>query len=152
LQRIFAQATNGQGEFKYRGFTAARRGAWLRIVMPSGRSLVYIHPVADEGGLSYMGVHSITKKWTRIKTHGGKLAENAVQSLSRDVLFDALPHLRKHGYSTRLRVHDEVGGYVPISPELNVGHMSAILATPHDWCEDLPLAAAGFESDRYGKE
>ncbi len=54
-------------------------GAWLRIRLPSGRYLCYLSPEVDaDGGCSYMGVDQYTRQWKRIRTHGGKLAENCL--------------------------------------------------------------------------
>ncbi|KDC01374.1 hypothetical protein AZ18_1785, partial [Bordetella bronchiseptica D993] len=33
-----------------------------------------------------MGVNQYSRKWSRLKTYGGKLAENVTQAASRDVL------------------------------------------------------------------
>jgi DNA polymerase len=64
-----------------------RDGAWLRVRLPSGRYLCYLQPkVDDDGQISYMGVNQYTRQWTRIKTYGGKLIENADQASARDVL------------------------------------------------------------------
>ena len=51
-----------------------RDGAWLRIRLPSGRFLCYPSPQLDDAGkLSYMGVNQYSRKWSRLKTYGGKL-------------------------------------------------------------------------------
>lgn len=146
-------ATKNPGEtFRVRGNAIRRDKNWLRVLMPSGRYLCYPSPqLDDKGALSYMGVNTYTKKWQRIQTHGGKLAENEAQSMSRDVLFDNLPRIEAAGYGIILRVHDEVVTEAPDSPEFGVEHLSSLLSTNHDWCPDLPLAAAGFEAKRYGK-
>lgn len=53
---------------------AQRDGAWLRVRLPSGRCLCYLHPEVDErGSISYMGINQYTRQWSRIKTYGGKL-------------------------------------------------------------------------------
>ena len=65
--------------FSYRDFKFRRDGQWLRVIMPSGRALCYPYPQLDEkGGISFMGVNQYTRKWERIKTFGGKLAENCI--------------------------------------------------------------------------
>lgn len=55
-----------------------RKGAWLRIILPSGRSLCYASPKWDDDGLSYMGMNQYSRKWQRIRTHGGKVFENCI--------------------------------------------------------------------------
>lgn len=138
--------------FRYRGLKFRRDGAWLRVQLPSGRALCYPHPEVDDSGqCSYMGVHQFTRKWTRIKTHGGKLAENAVQSLSRDVMFDRLQPIEAAGYPLIMRVHDEVITETPDEDTYNVDGLCQLLAIAPDWADGFPLAAAGFEGYRYRK-
>lgn len=134
---------------------ALRKGTWLYLHLPSGRHLCY--PVArvgskDEGcDLSYMGVNQYTRKWERIKTHGGKLVENLIQAIACDVLAAALPRLDAAGFEPILTVHDEVLAEAPDNPDFSHEHMEALMATNPKWAQGLPLAAAGFESKRYHK-
>lgn len=130
-----------------------RDGAWLRILMPSGRYLCYPHPQVDDSGkISYMGVDQFTKKWTRIPTYGGRIFENLCQSFARDVLFDHMPAVEEAGYAIVLRVHDELVTEAPDTDEYNSDQLSALISAPLDYCADMPLAAAGFEAYRYRKE
>ena len=149
----FATATRKPGvTFTYRGLKFRRDGAWLRIQLPSGRALCYPHPEVEDGQCSYMGVNQFTRKWERIKTHGGKLVENCVQSLSRDVLFDRLPAVEEAGYPILMRVHDEVITEPDDTDAFSVEELSAILSVAPSWAHGMPLAAAGFESQRYKKD
>ncbi len=59
-------------------------------------------------GLTYMGQPQGTKKWVRIDTHGGKLTENIVQALARDVLAVALRRAADFGFNLIGHVHDEL--------------------------------------------
>lgn len=139
--------------FRYRDFAFRRDGAWLRIKLPSGRCLCYPQPqVAKDGSLSFMGVNQFTRKWERIKTFGGKLTENATQSLARDFMFDALPGIEAAGYELTMRVHDEVITEAPDTDDYTAEHLSSLLATTPPWGAGMPLAAAGFEALRYKKE
>lgn len=153
LENGFRLAVETPGKtFSYRGFKFRRDGAWLRIMLPSGRFLCYPHPVVDKDGCSFMGVNQFTRKWERVRTYSGKLAENACQSVARDVMFDAMPGIEAAGYEIILRVHDEVPCEAPDLPEYNAGHLSSLLAKVPPWAEGFPLAAAGFESNRYKKD
>lgn len=138
---------------------------WLRIRLPSRRFLCYPSPQVDEKGqFSYMGVNQYSRKWSRIKSYGGKLAENVTQAVARDVLAYNMPwidpdalrdnseHVRRAGYEIVLTVHDEVLTEAPDSPAFNAGHLSSLLSTNPPWADGLPLAAAGFESYRYKKD
>jgi DNA polymerase len=130
-----------------------RDGMWLRIQLPSGRKLCYPSPqVADDGTVSYMGVNQYSRKWSRIKTYGGKLVENITQAAARDVLTANMPAIEAAGYEIVLTVHDEILSEAPDSPEFSHEHLAALIAANPPWAAGLPLAAAGFESYRYRKD
>lgn len=153
LQLGFQLATKNPGTtYTYLEFKFRRDGTWLRIRLPSGRCLCYPQPSVDpDGQCSYMGQDQFTKKWVRILTHGGKLAENACQSVARDILFDRFADVQEAGYPIILRAHDELVTETPDTPEYNHRALSALLATPPPWAKGFPLAAEGFESYRYKK-
>lgn len=142
---------NPGNTFVCRRFKVRRDGAWLRIVMPSGRALCYPSPRVEGGKITYLGNNQYTRKWCRIGTYGGKFFENACQSLAGDILKANLPRIRDAGYDVTFTVHDEVVTEAPDSPEFNAEHLSSLLATVPAWAEGMPLAAAGFETYRYRK-
>lgn len=86
-------------------------GNYLLMRLPSGRYLVYPAPRLPEEGemcdFSFMGVNQYTKKWERIPTYSGKLAENSVQGAACDLLLEAGPRLEAAGYHIVMSVHDE---------------------------------------------
>jgi DNA polymerase len=130
-----------------------RDGAWLRIRLPSGRFLCYPSPqVGEDGTVSYMGVNQYSRKWSRIKTYGGKLVENITQAAARDVLTSNMPAIEAAGYEIVLSVHDELLTEAPDTADYSHEHLSALMATNPPWAAGLPLAAAGFEAYRYRKE
>lgn len=88
LQDAAISAINGAAK-KTHGMTFRRETdlvsghAYLTIQLPSGRKLFYLEPQIGEnrwGGASitYLGVNQETKKWERIETYSGKLAENCL--------------------------------------------------------------------------
>lgn len=130
-----------------------RDGAWLRIALPSGRALCYPSPEIDKHDtITYMGVNQYSRKWSRISTYGGKIAENITQAVARDVMAENMPEVEEAGFDIVLSVHDEL--ITEADDDLDHDHeaLSAILATVPDWAEGLPLAAAGFEAYRYKKD
>lgn len=140
-------------EFKARSVKFVMSSAWLRMILPSGRSLCYPSArVSEEGEISYMGINQYSRKWSRIKTYSGKLVENAIQGLSRDVLASNMPAMEEAGYKILLSIHDEVITETPDTPEFSHKRLSEILATNPSWATGFPLAAAGFETYRYRKE
>ena len=133
--------------------TVDRKGAWLRIRLPSGRFLCYPAPAIGEGGkISYSGVNQYSRKWGRISTYGGKLVENITQAVARDVLAHGMLEAEKAGYRIVLSVHDELITETPDTPDFSHEGLAAIMSSNPPWADGLPLAAAGFETARYRKE
>jgi DNA polymerase len=143
---------NPGNTFEVRRFKLRRDGAWLRILLPSGRYLTYPSPQVKGGAITYMGNNQYTRKWQRLGTYGGKIFENACQGLAGDFLKANMPRIEAAGYEIVLTVHDEVVTEAPDKPEFNAAHLSELLATVPAWAPDMPLAAAGFSTYRYRKE
>lgn len=155
LENAFRYACIEPGrQFTARRVTAVKEKSWLRLILPSGRSLCYPNPKlegADEK-LSYMGVNQFTRQWSRIKTYSGKLAENVTQAASRDVFKFNAPMIEDAGYDLLIPVHDEQITETPDTPAYSADYLAAMMALNPDWAEGLPLAAAGFSDYRYRKE
>lgn len=151
IENICVQAINNPGKvYTYRRIRAVKQGAWLRVILPSGWSLCYPSARVDgEGKITYMGLDQYTRKWQRLSTFGGKLLENICQSGARDVMADNMPRIENDGFDIILTVHDEIITEAPV--DKTVDNLSALLATVPSWAEGLPLAAAGFETERYRK-
>lgn len=133
-------------------FKARRDGAWLRILLPSGNYLCYPSPEVRKGALTYMGVNQYTRKWSRLGTYGGKLFENACQSLARDVMAANMPAIEQAGFDIVLSVHDELITEAPDDARFNAAALSALLSKNPPWAVGMPLAAGGFEAYRYRKD
>jgi DNA polymerase bacteriophage-type len=130
-----------------------RDGNWLRIGLPSGRALCYPAPQVDPAGqISYMGINQYSRQWQRLKTYGGKLFENVCQAVARDVMAHNMPGIEAAGYAITLTVHDEVITEAPDSADFNPDHLGSLLAAVPPWATGMPLAAGGFEANRYKKE
>jgi DNA polymerase len=154
LEAAAIAATANPGEtIRARKLAVRRDGAWLRIVLPSGRALCYPRPeILDDGKLAYRGINQYSRKWCRLRTYGGKLFENVCQAAARDVMAAAMPAIEAAGYRIVLTVHDEVICEAPDVPEFNAPHLAGLLAGGAPWTRGLPLAAAGFECYRYRKD
>ena len=131
-----------------------KKGAWLRARLPSGRYLCYPAarlPKDDERcAFIYKGMNQYTRKWDLIKTYGGKCCENACQAVACDILVEAMPVIEAAGFEIVISVHDEFITEAPMNKSAK--ELESIMATAPAWAKDLPLAAAGFESQRYRKE
>lgn len=132
-----------------------KKGAWLRMRLPSGRFICYPGVRLEEGGVgtgtfSYMGINQYSKKWERIRTYSGKVCENSCQSTAADILIESMAPIEKAGFLIVLSVHDE---FITEAP-LNTTHqeLEKLMATPPSWAKDLPLAAAGYTALRYKKD
>ena len=129
------------------------------VYLPSGRFLCYrkVKKEAwyfqDEDGdrVRKYGIRFSNSRG-RTDTYGGRLAENIVQAVSRDLLGDLLVRLADQGYRTVGHVHDEV--IVETSDANSARDMADIellMSQGPDWAEGLPLAAEAFVCDRYQK-
>ena len=136
-------------------------GECLIVTLPSGRSLYYRNPKFVEkkvGGrvsmlLCYDGIVQETKQWGRIDTYGGKLTENIVQAISRDLIGYAVLQLNKNGFDITMHVHDEDIAEIPEeNAEKWLRKMEKIMGTPPDWASDLPLNADGYITPYYKKD
>lgn len=128
-------------------------GNWLRVRLPSGRFLCYPSMKIDDAGrLNYMGINQYSRKWQRIDTYSGKIAENVTQAVARDVLAASMPEIETRGYRVVLTVHDEIIAEANDAPTYSADHLAKMMAANPDWAKGLPLAAAGFETYRYRKD
>jgi DNA polymerase len=136
--------------------TFKKQGTWLRMILPSGRSLCYPAPRITGNGrdkkLSYLGVNQYTRRWHRQGTYGGKLFENACQAVARDVMAWNMPAIEDAGYRIVLTVHDEVITEPLDNDDMTSDHLSRLLASNPPWLPGCPLAAGGFEAQRYRKD
>lgn len=128
-------------------FTPYRGG--LRITLPSGRALFYVR-FRVEHKMSYEGVNQTTRKWEIIETYGGKLTENIVQAVARDLLAHALLQLEDEDVRTLFHIHDEAVAESPDTETLQT--MERIFSEPPQWAQTLPLAGAGFSTPYYMKD
>lgn len=138
---------------------------FMTIKLPSGRRLFYYKPELkkqtvryegkewDKVEISYMGVDSTTKQWTRLKTYGGKITENVVQAIARDLLADAMREMDSQGIDLVMHVHDEGVAETPIDEaEATLELMCEIMSQGLPWADGLPLGAEGYITDFYKKE
>lgn len=130
---------------------------WCRL--PSGRLLAYVDARLREvetpwGGtrlaVTYMGVDSVTRRWSRHKAYGGHWAENITQAVARDIMADAMLRVEARGWPVVLTVHDEIVCEVPAgSVDAETFGEEVRLLPP--WASGLPVTAEGVVGFRYGK-
>jgi DNA polymerase bacteriophage-type len=132
-----------------------RVGRWTRIRLPSGRYLCYPDVQLDAKGMTFAGVSPYTHKWGRVRTYGGKLAENVTQGVARDVLAAGIDQVCALGGHPVLHMHDEL--ILEEQLDSTAWSLDRLIwcMTRFDknhWTAGLPLAASGFATDRYYKE
>ena len=107
----------------------------------------------DKWTVTYEGVHQQTKAWVRMDTHGGKLVENIVQAIARDVLVHGMLKARDAGFNIIGHVHDEL---ISLDDEDDTDHnhlaLEECMRHPPQWAKGLPLDAHGFQSKFYKKD
>lgn len=138
---------------------------FLYIELPSGRRLYYYKPRVEmvpkknrkgetyfRQEIRYEGKQETGKKWGTLTTHGGKLVENIVQAIARDVLVAGLFEAEKAGFRTVFHVHDEIVTEVDIDSPLSVRDLEICMTKELDWAPGLHLGAAGWEGYFYRKD
>ena len=103
--------------------------------------------------LTYMGEDQYANQWARLVTHGGKITENVVQAIARDILLHGmrLYEFRSvHGVIGH--VHDEA---IAETPEDRAAEELALLdealRTTPSWAPGLILGSEGYIAKRYRK-
>lgn len=120
-----------------------------RIVKPSGLALRYDKIRRTGDGYVYWGYKEGRMQW--VKTYGGALTENVVQSLARDIVAEQLLRVVNAGYRLVMTTHDE--GVVATSKSHGARCfelMTKAMKTPPAWCHGLPLNASGGVGRSYG--
>jgi DNA polymerase len=133
----------------------------IKVKLPSGRFLHYLNPGAWKGSeglkLSFDGFRG--SGWGRQSTWGGRICENIVQAVSRDVLAEGMKRAEAAGFTLVGHVHDEL-----IALERREAYWNSregesyawralenAMSAPIDWAHGLPLAAEGWEGEFYTK-
>ena len=128
----------------------------LFIELPSGRRLAYVQPRLGEnrwGGTSitYTGT-TTARRWGQLETYGGKLVENIVQAIARDLLVTGMHAVAKAGHRIVMHVHDEIVIDEPLGSGFTVTDACQLMSTLPTWAEGLPLDADGYECGYYRKD
>jgi DNA polymerase len=128
----------------------------LLIFLPSGRPLIYQKPSLKAGkfgeAIHYFSVDSLTRRWAINNTYGGKLVENIVQAVARDLLAFSMQTVDEAGFKIALHVHDEiVVEEVEASAAIGLDLLIEAMVKKPSWAKGLPLAADGFFTPYYLK-
>lgn len=134
-------------------------GKYLFCELPSGRRLAYYGPevkytVTPWGEtrptLYHWDIHPKTKKWIFTHTYGGKLTENVVQAIARDLMVDAMKRAEEREIEILITVHDELLGEKE-NGKVSVEEFEGMMAETSAWAEGLPVKVEGWKGQRYKK-
>lgn len=129
----------------------------LRIYLPSGRPIVYQEPFLEEeqtewGPRDVIGFHTTYRgRWVTEYTYGGKLVENIVSGMARDLMVEGMINAEAGGYPVCLTVHDEIGGDIE-DGQGSIDEFNRLVSVVPAWAQGMPLASKGFEAIRYHKD
>ena len=143
-----------------RGIEVGRHWGCLTIKLPSGRTICYPRASigverndgwrGDHPIIEYEGLNQITKKWEKIRTYGGKLTENVVQSIARDILGIVILRAYRESLNIVFHIHDEI--IVEAEADQTLKDVEKLFSEPISWCTDLPLKGAGYSTPYYLKD
>jgi DNA polymerase bacteriophage-type len=172
LQHAAIKATRTGELVQYRDIGFEVVDEWLTMILPDGKRLWYYSPRVGakepawcnnskpkcKAGtcnhqpqltLSYMAQKE--GQWKTVYTYGGKLAENACQAVSRQILVPAMLRAEAAGYPIILSVYDEIVSEVP-EDFGSVKEFESLMEGPlPEWCKNWPIRVDGWEGGRYKK-
>lgn len=127
----------------------------LCILLPSGRELRYWNAGIGENkfGTDCMTFTTVTAgKIVSEDTYGGKLTENIVQAIARDLLMFALENAEAQGWQTVMHVHDEIIAEESLKSCRTLAEFCDTMASLPPWAADMPVKAEGYISEYYKKD
>jgi len=159
-------------ETSYRDIGFKIIDAWLAMMLPNGKRLWYFHPqlrtkmprwhqpLAKEDcaagtcdckpGVEVTYMSQKEGQWKRVNTYGGKLTENAVQAVSRELLVPSMLRVRAAGYPIIMSVYDEIVCEMP-NGQGSKQELKQLLEILPDWAAGWPVTAEVWEGERYKK-
>lgn len=143
-------------------------GRFLHCRLPSGRLLSYLDPAIQRKRVKYTrkdgtpgefetdqlvfsGENTYTRRWERCSTYSGKLVENLVQAICRDILAEGMLRVARAGYDLVLTVHDEI--VAEVDPSFgSTAEFERLMAQVPTWAPGFPVACSGgWRGVRYRK-
>lgn len=131
---------------------------WLIITLPSGSKLFYCTPSLAKGTYGYeikhMGLHNY--KWVSRYLSPGRITENIIQKLARDLMGYSLLSVAKDDnqeFELLMTVHDEAVSLGPEdNPEERHKRYLDLILKRDTWAQTIPLKAGGYYGKRYKKD
>lgn len=129
----------------------------LRIILPSGRPIVYQEPYLNReqgpyGPQDVLYFHTLFRnQWVTESTYGGKLTENITQGMCCDLMVNGMLNAEQAGFPVCITVHDELGCDMAMG-QGDLEEFQRVISKVPQWAQDLPLRAKGYEARRYRKD
>jgi DNA polymerase len=129
----------------------------LSILLPSGGCINYPRPElvirATPWGkaketVRYEGPNPVTKKWGHRYLYGGKITENIVQRIARDLLAYGMLQVYREGFEVLAHTHDEI--VAAGLPDQLAVFESAMSGKP-EWAYGLTQKVEAYSSHYYRK-
>lgn len=132
-------------------------GRYLYIQLPSGRRLAYPDPeirMSQKFGdlkpeVTFMG-EGTNRQWIRLSTYGGKLVENIIQAIARDLMVAGMFNVEEAGYECVSTVHDEIISEADLDYG-DVKEYEELLCDIPEWAYNCPVTAEGYAAIRWRK-
>lgn len=136
-----------------------KEGDFLYVELPSHRRLAYYMPEikfqptpwGDRRPVLYhYSVNTLTKQWDSSHTYGGKLVENVVQAVARDLMAEAMLGIEAAGFDILLSVHDEIVAEAKTGKK-QLEEFCELMGTLPLWAKGFPMKVEGWKGFRYRK-
>ena len=85
-----------------------------------------------------------------MRTYGGKLVENIVQAIARDILGEVILKAQAWNLDVVFHVHDEI--IVEADKQTPLSLVEALFDDDITWARGLPLKGAGYTTRFYKKD
>ena len=134
------------------GIIFSYESGFLFVQLPGGRRLAYVKPRIGEnrfGGesITYWGVGT-SKRWERLETYSGKLVENIIQGIARDLLFYSMKTLSDCFIVGH--IHDEI--IIECTKDTSLSDICEQMSVTPKWADGLLLRSDGYECNFYKKD
>ena len=126
------------------GIIFSYESGFLFVQLPGSRRLAYVKPRIGKnrfGGesITYWGVGT-SKRWERLETYSGKLVENIVQGIARDLLFYSMKTLSDCFIVGH--IHDEM--IIECTKDTSLSDICKQMSVTPEWADGLLLRADGY--------
>ena len=129
---------------------------WLIVTLPSKTKLFYHSPEISKGTygpeIKHMGL--VNYKWVRRFLSPGRLVENIIQKLARDLMgYSILSVNNDINFQVLMTVHDELVALgSDVYPDSRHEELIRLMEKVPSWAKTIPLRAGGFYGRRYKKD